>query len=108
MYRKTEEEFISLKQNQMTVATYVHTFLQLSKFAKDLVDTKEKKVKRFIGGLHPMYEEHVVMYKRPETFDDVVDRAYAVEEMAIKKRNADPKRNCLSLEKVISRKDRRV
>lgn len=47
----------------MTVATFVHTFLQLSMFAKDLVDTEEKKVKRFIGGLHPMYEEHVVSTK---------------------------------------------
>ena len=75
----------------MTVAMYTHTFLQLSKFAKELVDT-EAKVKRFIGGLHPTYEEHVVMYKRPETFNEAIDKAYTAEEMTVKKRNADPKR----------------
>ena len=79
VYQKKEEEFVALKQNQMIVATYVHIFLQLSKFSKDLVDTEEKKVKRFIGGLHLMYEEHVVMYKWAKTFDDAVDRAYTIE-----------------------------
>ena len=93
VYRRKEEEFVALKQNQTTVATYLHTFLQLSKFAKDLVDTKAKKVKWLVGGFHPMYEEHIVMYRRPETFDDAVNRAYTAEEMAIKKRNAKPKRS---------------
>ena len=76
----------------MTLTTCIHTFLQLSKFAKELVDTEEKKVKRFIDGLHPIYEDHVVMCKRPETFQELVNRVYTVEEMAIKKRNADPKK----------------
>lgn len=57
VHRKKEEEFLALKHNQMSVAVHVHAFLQLSKFAKDMVDTKEKKVKRFVGGLHPLYEE---------------------------------------------------
>ena len=34
-----------------------------------------------------------MMYKRLETFDDAVDRAVPTEEMAIKKRNTDPKRS---------------
>lgn len=63
-----------------------------SKFAKELVDTKEKKVKRFIGGLQPINEEQVVMYKRPDTFKVAVDRVYTAEEMTMKKRIADPKK----------------
>ena len=91
----------------MAVATYLHTFLQLSKFAKDLVDTKAKKIKRFIGSLHPMYEEHAVMYKRPKTFDDAVDKAYTTEEMAMKKRNADPKKSAFQFGKGFQQKGQR-
>lgn len=58
-----------------------------------MVDTEKKKVKSFVGGLHPQYEEHVVASRRPKTFDDAVDRAYTVEELAIKKRAMDPKRS---------------
>ena len=108
MYRNKEEEFIALKKNQMAVAIYIHTFLQLFKFGKELVDIEAKKVKIFIGSLHPMYEEHVVMYKRPETFDDTVDTACTVEEMAIKKRSADPKRSAFQSGKGFRIKDRRV
>ena len=107
IYRKKEEEFETLKQNQMTVAVYLLTFLQLSKFAKDLVDTEAKKIKRFVGGLHPMYEEHVVMYKRLETFDDAVDRKYTTKEMAIKKRNVDPRRTAFQSTKSFQQKRQR-
>lgn len=93
VHQKKEDEFLALKQNQMSVATYVHTFLQLTKFTEDLVNTEEKKVKRFVGGLHTLYEEHVVVCMRPETFNDVVDSAYTAEELAIKKRAMDPKRS---------------
>lgn len=99
VFRQKEKEFASLKQNQMTVAIYIHTFLQLSKFAKDLVDTEEKKVKRFVGGLYPMYKEQVVMCKRPKTFKDTVDKTYTAKEVNIKKRNADPKRGFVQTRK---------
>ena len=108
VYQKKEKEFIALRQNQMAVAIYLHTFLRLFEFAKELIDTEAKKVKRFIGGLHPMYEEHVVMYKGPETFDDAVDRVYTAEEMAIKNRSADPKRSTFQSSKGFRIKDRRV
>ena len=48
------------------MADYVHTFLQLSKYAEDLINT-EKKVDRFIDGVNPAYVEHVVAFRRPKT-----------------------------------------
>ncbi|KAJ8632884.1 hypothetical protein MRB53_026220 [Persea americana] len=55
-----------------------------------------------------MYEEHAVMYKRPKTFDDAVDRAYTTEEMAMKKRNADPKKSAFQFGKGFQQKGQRV
>ena len=48
----------------MTMAEYVHSFSQLFKYAEDLINIEEK-VDRFIGGMNPVYVEHVVAYKRP-------------------------------------------
>ena len=91
--RKKQNEFLTLQQNQMTMAEYVHMFSQLSKYAEDLINTEEKKVDRFIGGLNPIYVEHVVAYKRPETFDDAVDWGFSAEEVGSMKRANECKRN---------------
>ena len=47
-----EADFHNLKQGQLTVSTYVYTFVKLSRYATDLVDTEAKKIKRFIIGLN--------------------------------------------------------
>ncbi|RWR86324.1 reverse transcriptase [Cinnamomum micranthum f. kanehirae] len=65
----------------MTVTVYVHTFIPLSKYAKDLIDTEEKKIKRFINGLNPAYKKMVLASQMPMHFDDAVDRAYTAEEV---------------------------
>ena len=77
--QKKEAEFLHLKQGQLVVSAYVHTFLQLSKYATDLVDTEDKKVKRFFKGLNPTYKKMVLASNKPTTFDDAVDRAYTAE-----------------------------
>ena len=63
------------------MSVYVHTFLQLSKYAIDLVNTEAKKVKRFLQGLNPTYKKMVVASNKPTTFDDAVDRAFTAEEV---------------------------
>ena len=63
------------------MSAYVHTFLQLSKYATDLVDTEAKKVKRFLHGLNPAYKKMVVASNKPTTFDDAVDRAFMAKEV---------------------------
>ena len=79
--RQKESEFLNLKQGQMTVSVYVHTFLQLSKYATDLVDTEEKKVKRFLHGLNPTYKKTVLASNKPNTFSDAINRAFTAEEV---------------------------
>ena len=79
--QRKESEFLNLKQGQMTVSIYVHTFLQLSKYATDLVDTEEKKVKRFLQGLNPTYKKMVLASNKPNTFSEAVDRAFTAKEV---------------------------
>ena len=78
--QKKESEFLHLKQGQLIVAAYVHTILQLSKYATDLVDTEDRKVKRFLNGLNPTYKK-MLLANKPTTINDVVDRAYMAEEV---------------------------
>ena len=75
------------------MAEYIHTFLQLATYAEDLINTEENKVDRFIDGMNLEYMEHVVAFKRPETFDDAVDRGFSAEEVALRKNADDFKRN---------------
>ena len=79
--QRKESEFLNLKQGQMTVSVYVHTFSQLSKYTTDLVDTETKKVKRFLHGLNPTYKKMVVASNNPTTFGDAVDKAFMAEEV---------------------------
>ena len=72
---------LEFEQGQMTVAMYMHTFLQLSEYSTDLMDTEVKKVRRFINGLNPTYKKIIVACQKPTKFDDVVDRAYTTEEI---------------------------
>jgi hypothetical protein len=40
---KLKKEFIDLKQGDMTVNEYLNTFIQLSRYALDDINTDEKK-----------------------------------------------------------------
>ncbi|KAH7542658.1 hypothetical protein FEM48_Zijuj02G0097500 [Ziziphus jujuba var. spinosa] len=44
-------EFIELKQGKMTLARYERKFDELSRYAPHLVDTDERKAKKFERGL---------------------------------------------------------
>ena len=63
------------------MSTYVHTFLQLSRYATDLVDTETKKVKRFLHGFSLTYKKMVMASNKPTTFDDAIDRSFTAEEV---------------------------
>ena len=79
--QQKEEEFLHLKEGQLTVSAYVHIFLKLSKYTTDLVNTEAKKVKRFLNGLNPTYKKIIVASNKPTTFDDTVDRVFTAEEV---------------------------
>ena len=75
------------------MSVYVHTFLQLSRYATDLVDTKEKKVKRFLHGLNLTYKKMVMASNKPTTFGEAVDRAFTVEEVHREEMTENSKRS---------------
>ncbi|KAK6119839.1 hypothetical protein DH2020_046412 [Rehmannia glutinosa] len=50
---QNEREFLDLTQGSMTVLDYERKFNQLSHYATHLVDTDQKKAKRFVAGLRP-------------------------------------------------------
>ena len=55
------EEFERLLQRGLTMAQYEVKFTELSRHAKDMVDTEEKKVRRFLKGLRPPIHDQLVV-----------------------------------------------
>jgi hypothetical protein len=47
-----KKEFTDLKQSGMTVNEYLNSFIQLSRYALDDIDTDEKKQDMFLNGLN--------------------------------------------------------
>ena len=45
---RKEQEFINLRQRTLTVSEYEVQFTKLSKYALDMVNTEEKRMKRFL------------------------------------------------------------
>lgn len=43
-------EFLNLEQDKMTVSEYTAKFTRLSRFATFVVDTEDKKARKFEGG----------------------------------------------------------
>ena len=72
------EEFERLMQRGLTVAQYEAKFTELSRHAKDMVDTEEKKVRRFLRGLRPPIHDQLVVLMLTE-YRDVVNITLVVE-----------------------------
>ena len=66
------EEFEHLVQGSLSVSQYESKFTDLSRYATDLVDTDEKKVRRFLCGLRPMTQTLLAVMKLKD-YRDVVD-----------------------------------
>jgi hypothetical protein len=49
---KQKKEFTNLRQGSMTVNEYLHSFIQLSRYATEDIDTDEKKQDMFLEGLN--------------------------------------------------------
>ncbi|KAK9907242.1 hypothetical protein M0R45_000972 [Rubus argutus] len=70
---KKETEFIQLVQERMTVTEYETKFIKLSRFAPHMIDTPDKKARRFIGGVNSIIRRLVT--GRGITYEEAVDRA---------------------------------
>jgi len=77
--RQKAIEFQQLVQGNMTVLEYLTKFERLSRYAPDLVDTVEKKIAKFLEGLHPIIERDATGVVPPLTFEEAVKRAYKFE-----------------------------
>ncbi|XP_058208197.1 uncharacterized protein LOC131321211 [Rhododendron vialii] len=64
-----EADFINLKQGSMSVAEYEAKFNALSAYATDMVDTEEKKSRRFRGGLEDNVRTRMMIYKEKDYAD---------------------------------------
>ena len=69
-----EESFISLRQKTLTVAQYEVQFIKLSQYPPDMVNTKEKMIKRFLQGLNPEIQRILVLAMM-DTYAEVVELA---------------------------------
>src|SRR5664279_3853187 len=52
MIKRMKEEFRRLRQGAMSVSEYRNKFIELSRYAPEDTDTEEKKIERFLDGLH--------------------------------------------------------
>lgn len=75
---KKELEFIQLTQGKMPVIEYETKFTKLSRFAPHMVDTDDKKARRFIGGLNSNIRRMVT--QRGITYEEAVGKALTQEE----------------------------
>ncbi|XP_043699969.1 uncharacterized protein LOC122650635 [Telopea speciosissima] len=72
------EEFMDLKQKNMTVAQYESKFSQLCRYAPHMVVTEELKADKFVRGLRTFFKNKVSLFEL-KTFAAVVRKAYAME-----------------------------
>lgn len=72
-----EMEFLRLQQGTMTLVEYERKFEELSSFAPHLVDTEEKRARRFERGLQP-YICDIVSVLELGTYREVLKRAQTI------------------------------
>ncbi|KAH7838670.1 hypothetical protein Vadar_029706 [Vaccinium darrowii] len=72
------EQFEKLEQGTMTVSEYAVKFQSLSRFAPELMNTEERKCKRFVKGLDSNIRRFV-MSSKLERFSDIVELARSLE-----------------------------
>jgi predicted aspartyl protease len=75
---KIKKEFLSLKQDNMSVSEYRDKFIQLSRYAPDEVADDERKQEHFIEGLNGPLQYALVAHTFP-SFQRLLDKALAIE-----------------------------
>jgi hypothetical protein len=72
------KEFADLKQGGMTVNEYLNSFIQLSRYAPDDINTNEKKKDVFLNGLNDDIQFQLLNTNYAD-FQHMVDKAIVVE-----------------------------
>jgi hypothetical protein len=71
------KEFADLKQGGMTVNVYLHSFIQLSRYAPDDINTDEKKQDAFLNGLNDDIQFQLLNTDYAD-FQHMVDKAIVI------------------------------
>jgi hypothetical protein len=87
---KLKKEFADLKQGSMTVNEYLHSFIQLSRYAPDDINSDEKKQDIFLNGLNDDIQFQLLNTDYAD-FQHMVDKVIVIENK-IKKMEKDVKR----------------
>jgi hypothetical protein len=85
-----KKNFADLKQGSMTVNEYLNSFIQLSRYAPDDINTDEKKQDMFLNGLNDDIQFQLLNTDYAD-FQHVVDKAIVIENK-IKEMEKDGKR----------------
>jgi hypothetical protein len=85
-----KKEFVDLKQGGMTVNEYLNSFILLSRYAPDNINTDEKKQDMFLNGLNDDIQFHLLNTDYAY-FQHMVDKAIVIENK-IKEVEKDGKR----------------
>jgi hypothetical protein len=85
-----KNEFADLKQGGMTVNEYLNSFIQLSRYAPDNINTDEKKHDMFLNGLNDDIQFQLLNTDYVD-FQHMVDKAIVIENK-IKEMEKDGKR----------------
>jgi hypothetical protein len=72
-----KKEFADLKQGSMTVNEYLNSFIQLSRYAPDDINTNEKKKDMFLNGLNDDIQFQLLNTNYAD-FQHVVDKAIVI------------------------------
>jgi hypothetical protein len=73
-----KEEFLALKQGPLSVSEYRDKFLQLSRYAPEVVNTNAKRQYCFLRGLVDPLHYQLINHTFP-TFQHLIDRAIMTE-----------------------------
>jgi hypothetical protein len=85
-----KKEFTDLKQGGMTLNEYLNSFIQLSRYAPDDINTDEKKQDMFLNGLNDDIQFQLLNTDYVD-FQHMVDKAIVIENK-IKEMEKDDKR----------------
>jgi hypothetical protein len=85
-----KKEFADLKQGSMTMNEYLNSFIQLSRYAPDDINTDEKKQDMFLNGLNDNIQLQLLNTDYAD-FHHMVDKAIVIENK-IKEMEKDGKR----------------
>src|SRR5664279_644109 len=65
MIKRKKDEFRKLRQGAMSVSEYRNKFIELSRYAPEDTDTEEKKMERFLDGLHDEMQLSLIHISEP-------------------------------------------